>query len=506
KRDAERLHVLTFNAERILNADRDMTAAVRLAASLESDRYILKYQNTQDTKYALLEENTRIIESERIREAMDKLIDIQGVVEDAESEAIALIDEENWEEALELVTEPAFQRQKGIYRASLSSALREMIQESQEQTNKSSRLAAIMQYGVLGMFVFLAAIGFLYSREMRRSLDRQSELASNLEDLNRNLENIVDVRTQELENKSTLLETVLGSINQGLVAYDDELKMIISNKRFQEIRDVPEKLAMPGASFVDWIKYDNERGEFAKDDPELSVHDQIIQAKQFASYNFERTRPNGTIIEVDSGPLPNSSGFVSTFTDITDRKKKEKLVALGAQVNQLLTKGDMLSVMLQSISDILVSELNVAFARIWIVDETENVLKLQASSGLYTHIKGAHESLPIGGDTKISRVVSEKRPHISNSIQDSPFIKDKDWAREQGLTSFAGIPMVVKGRSVGALVVFSRDAIQEDTSRTILSIADSIAVAIERNRAEETVRESEERLWAIINTAPIGMA
>ena len=97
KRDAERLHVLTFNAERILNADRDMTAAVRLAASLESDRYILKYQNTQDTKYALLEENTRIIESERIREAMDKLIDIQGVVEDAESEAIALIDEENWE-------------------------------------------------------------------------------------------------------------------------------------------------------------------------------------------------------------------------------------------------------------------------------------------------------------------------------------------------------------------------------------------------------------------------
>ena len=110
-----------------------------------------------------------------------------------------------------------------------------MIQESQKNTNQSSRLATSMQYGVLGMFVFLAAIGFLYSREMQRSLDRQSELANNLEDLNRNLENIVDMRTQELENKSTLLATVLGSINQGLAAYDDELKMIISNKRFQEI-------------------------------------------------------------------------------------------------------------------------------------------------------------------------------------------------------------------------------------------------------------------------------
>ncbi|MBW2657668.1 MAG: transporter substrate-binding domain-containing protein, partial [Deltaproteobacteria bacterium] len=146
--------------------------------------------------------------------------------------------------------------------------------------------------------------------------------------------------------------------------------------------------------------------------------------------------------------------------EISQRKQKEKLIMIGAQISQSLTVGDNLKETLQSIAEIFVKELNVAFARIWIVDETENVLKLQASSGLYTHIKGAHESLPIGGDTKISRVVSEKRPHISNSIQDSPFIKDKDWAREQGLTSFAGIPMVVEDRSVGALVVFSRDAIQ----------------------------------------------
>jgi len=504
KRNAERLYVLTINAERILNANRDMTAAVRLAASLESDRYILKYQNTQDTKYALLEENTRLIENERIREAMDKLTDIQGEIEDAESEAIALIDEENWEEALELVTEPAFQRQKGIYRANLSRALREMVQESQEQTNQSSRLAAIMQYGVLGMFVFLAAIGFLYSREMQRSMDRQSELASNLEDLNRNLENIVDVRTQELENKSTLLGTVLGSINQGLVAYDDELKMIISNKRFQEIRDVPEKLAMPGASFVDWIKYDNERGEFVKDDPELSVHDQIIRAKQFASYSFERTRPNGTIIEIDSGPLPNNSGFVSTFTDITDRKKKEKLIAMGARSSQLLTEGDTLKVMLQSISDIIIAELSVVFTRIWIVNEIENKLILQASSGLYTHIEGDHQTLPIGGDSKISRVVFEQSPCVSNRIQDSPYVMDKEWASKQGLTAFAGIPMIVEGRSVGAMVAFSREPIDGDTLSTLLSVADSIAVAIERNRAEETVREREERLKLALKGGDLG--
>jgi two-component system sensor histidine kinase/response regulator len=182
---------------------------------------------------------------------------------------------------------------------------------------------------------------------------------------------------------------------------------------------------------------------------------------------------------------------------IVERKKKEKLIALGAQISQLLTKGDTLRVMLQSISDIFVAELNVTLARIWIIDEIENVLKLEASSGLYTHIEGDHQTLPIGGDSKISRIASEQRPHISNSIQESSYIKDKDWAREQGLTAFAGIPMVVEKRSVGAMVAFSRDPIDGDTVNTLLSAADSIAVAIERNRAEEeTISLLEETLAA----------
>ena len=35
------------------------------------------------------------------------------------------------------------------------------------------------------------------------------------------LEALVEQRTEELEHKSALLEAVLGSINQGLVAYDN---------------------------------------------------------------------------------------------------------------------------------------------------------------------------------------------------------------------------------------------------------------------------------------------
>ncbi|MFC1798532.1 transporter substrate-binding domain-containing protein [Thermodesulfobacteriota bacterium] len=187
--------------------------------------------------------------------------------------------------------------------------------------------------------------------------------------------------------------------------------------------------------------------------------------------------------------------------EIIERTNKEKLIVLSGKINQSLTAVDSLKETLQSISDTFVAELNVAFSRIWIVDETGNQLKLQASSGLHTHIKGDHELLPIGGETKIGRVVAEKHPQVSNSILESPYIKDKDWAREQKLKSFAGIPMVVEGRAVGALVVFSRETIREDVVNTILSVSDSIAVAIERNRAEETALASERKIRAMSDSS-----
>jgi PAS domain S-box-containing protein len=190
--------------------------------------------------------------------------------------------------------------------------------------------------------------------------------------------------------------------------------------------------------------------------------------------------------------------------EISERKKKEKLIALTARINQFLTRGDTLKVMLQYICDLLVDELSVVFARIWIVDKTENKLILQTSSGLYTHIEGDHQILPIGGNSKISRIVFEQSPVTSNNLQDSPFVAEKEWAAEKGLTAFAGIPMVVEGRSLGALVAFSTEPIEKDTVNTLLSIADSIAVAIERKRAEEAIHESRERLNTILKTTAQG--
>ena len=143
--NAQRLSTLTINAERIQNLDASGTSAVRLAAGLRSDFYILDYQDVQDAKYALLEENLKLLENPRIRRALATMEEVQDEIEDAESEAIALIDEQQWDAALDFVTGSDFRLKKWTYRTHLATALRDMIQQSKQQSDRANiRLSNLM--------------------------------------------------------------------------------------------------------------------------------------------------------------------------------------------------------------------------------------------------------------------------------------------------------------------------------------------------------------------------
>src|SRR5258708_2105368 len=73
-----------------------------------------------------------------------------------------------------------------------------------------------------------------------------------------------------------------------------------------------------------------------------------------------------------------------------------------------------------------VKHLQAAFARIWTLNENANVLELQASAGLYTHLDGAHSRIPVG-KFKIGKIAGERIPHLSNSVIGDP--RAMSWAR-----------------------------------------------------------------------------
>src|SRR3990172_2879005 len=124
---------------------------------------------------------------------------------------------------------------------------------------------------------------------------------------------------------------------------------------------------------------------------------------------------------------------------------------------------------------------------------------MQASAGMYTHINGPHGRVPVG-KFKIGMIAEERRPHMTNEVVGDPRVGDQEWARKEGLVAFAGYPLIVQDQLVGVMAMFSRNQLAETAMNSLGSVADIVALGIERKRTEASLARYSEELTAL-NTA-----
>ncbi len=194
--------------------------------------------------------------------------------------------------------------------------------------------------------------------------------------------------------------------------------------------------------------------------------------------------------------------FTAYLRDISERKRAEAaaaervhLAALAADVGSALSRGDSLSSMLHHCCDVLVEHLDAAFARIWTLDEREDVLVLRASSGMYTHLNGPHGRVPVG-KFKIGLIAAERRPHMTNFAVGDPRVGDQEWARREGMVAFAGYPLMDDERLVGVMGMFARHPLSDAALQAMATMAAGVALGIERKRAEDELRRAKEEAEA----------
>jgi PAS domain S-box-containing protein len=186
-----------------------------------------------------------------------------------------------------------------------------------------------------------------------------------------------------------------------------------------------------------------------------------------------------------------------------DLRDRERHAALEAAVGVAISAATTLPKILQRCAEAVVEHLDAAFARVWTLDETEQVLELQASAGLYTHLDGEHGRVPVGR-FKIGRIAEERKPHLTNSVTDDPGVSDKEWARREGMVAFAGYPLLVEGRMVGVVALFARHALAPATLDALSRIAERLAMVIQRTRTERTLHERERQLAEAQKLAHLG--
>lgn len=183
------------------------------------------------------------------------------------------------------------------------------------------------------------------------------------------------------------------------------------------------------------------------------------------------------------------------------RQERAAHASLSADIGVAFTKGGSLRELLQQCAESMVRNLGGVFARIWTLDDQSNVLDLQASAGLYTHIDGQHGRVPVG-HLKIGLIAEKRKPHLTNDVLHDPRISDPEWARREGMVSFAGYPLLLEDRLVGVLAMFARKPLSQTTLQALLAVSNLIALGIERKRSDESLGQAQQRLQYVLASSP----
>jgi PAS domain S-box-containing protein len=187
---------------------------------------------------------------------------------------------------------------------------------------------------------------------------------------------------------------------------------------------------------------------------------------------WRHCKKDGSIIDVEivAHPVPfagRRAGLILAI-DVTELLRSQAemaerscLAAMMTEVCNALGMAKALREGLQQCAEVLVRDVDSGVARIWTLNHSENVLELQASAGMNHQVAEAANGGPVG------------------------------------LTEF---PLKVENRVLGVVEVFLGPSLTQAKIQALESVASSIGQFIERKKAEEALRDSEERVRLLLDS------
>jgi diguanylate cyclase (GGDEF)-like protein/PAS domain S-box-containing protein len=118
------------------------------------------------------------------------------------------------------------------------------------------------------------------------------------------------------------LDTALNNISQGLCFFDGAQRLIICNRRYIDMYDLPPERVRPGVTLREIVDLRFEAGSFPAMSREeyLAWRNSIVVADKPSDTTVELQ--NGRIFAIHHRPMPDG-GWVATHEDITEEKKRE---------------------------------------------------------------------------------------------------------------------------------------------------------------------------------------
>jgi signal transduction histidine kinase len=166
--------------------------------------------------------------------------------------------------------------------------------------------SSLLQHGALavGIGAIFAVAAFMLIRQVGRRIESEAAVAG---------------LSREIAAKSAQLQAALSNMSQGLCMYDAQQRLLLCNRRYIDLYDLPAELVAPGVALRELMEFSVRRGNYTAEDGERVIAERLAMAASRDERVIRQHLTSGRVIEVVHRPLPNG-GSVSTFTDITDRE------------------------------------------------------------------------------------------------------------------------------------------------------------------------------------------
>ena len=159
-----------------------------------------------------------------------------------------------------------------------------------------------------------------------------SEALQKLEENNANLEDTVQRRTKDIEEKSQLLAEVLESMAQGVIVLDDEFRILERNEKAWRMSGLPEHYWAIGRDIRPLLQIGTDHGMYEFESAEAYFEACARALDEGEDFRAIRRQKDGVIIEESARRRPHG-GLVITYRDITlAQMREDELRALSDQL------------------------------------------------------------------------------------------------------------------------------------------------------------------------------
>jgi PAS domain S-box-containing protein len=314
---------------------------------------------------------------------------------------------------------------------------------------------AVLGVGLLCVAIFVATRFFRLNRRLKINIEQRDKAECELR-----------AREKSEREARELLEVVLANMAQALAVADADYRLVAHNDRFKRFFGFSDQDLRIGVAYSALIE--TWASSFNRESREVQAALTALGRPDDFSVTYQQRHPvlGLTWIEMHHNPLPQG-GFVRTFTDVTERKRAEALLAASEKRYHALLETAPMPVVITSLQD----------NRVLFVNERASVFF------------GVSQE----------QVIGKQMDEYWRNIEDQARLRELLNVKER-VTDFEACLRTQEG--------FSRWV---NVSSAVTSFGETPAQfsafhdITERKRMEERLAESEEFHRAIIDAAPVGI-